>query len=253
MILESRYLVMSGFKAIDPDATEQKKSLIINLKRRKYLVKGVSDIWHADKLVKLKLYGCPFHAGIDCFLRKVLWLKLLKSNNKPISSAYYFHETVNSLGEKQPQDVFDKKGGLKNFAKFAGKHLHQLLFFNKIAHYKLHILLKTRFWHRFFPVNFAKFLKPSFLQNTSGWQILFRASSNSVENWLWKWWWANECFAMGNSSRIKKNKKILVPHSQELHRLAYQFFFKKKKIAVSTWDLECSWFPFSSLLQKELE
>ena len=46
-------------------------------------------------------------------LGKVIWLKLLKSSNKPISSAYYFHETVNSLGEKQPQDVFDKKMVLK--------------------------------------------------------------------------------------------------------------------------------------------
>ena len=30
------------------------------------------------------------------------------------------------------------------------------------------ILLKKRFWHRYFPVNFPKFLKTPFLQNTSG-------------------------------------------------------------------------------------
>ena len=33
-------------------------------------------------------------------------------------------------------------------------------------------LLKKRVWHRWFPVNFAKFLRTSFLQNTSGRLVL---------------------------------------------------------------------------------
>ena len=32
--------------------------------------------------------------------------------------------------------------------------------------------IKKRLWHRCFPVNFAKFLRTSFLQNTSGWLLL---------------------------------------------------------------------------------
>ena len=32
--------------------------------------------------------------------------------------------------------------------------------------------LKKRFWHRCFPVSFAKFLRTPFLQNTSGWLLL---------------------------------------------------------------------------------
>ena len=47
-----------------------------------------------------------------------------------------------------------KKGVLRNFAKFTGKHLCQRLFLN--------------LWHRCFPVNFAKFLRTPLLQNTSG-------------------------------------------------------------------------------------
>ena len=35
--------------------------------------------------------------------------------------------------QKQPPDVFCKKGVLRNFAKFTGKHLCQSLFFNKVA------------------------------------------------------------------------------------------------------------------------
>ena len=35
--------------------------------------------------------------------------------------------------KKQPPDVFCKKGVLRNFKKFTGKHLWQSLFFNKVA------------------------------------------------------------------------------------------------------------------------
>ena len=33
-------------------------------------------------------------------------------------------------------------------------------------------LLKKRLWHKCFPVNFTKFLRPPFLKNTSGWLLL---------------------------------------------------------------------------------
>ena len=61
-----------------------------------------------------------------------------------------------------------RKGVLRNFAKFTGKHLCQNLFFNKVAGLRPATLLKKRLWHKCFPVNFAKFLKAPFLQNTSG-------------------------------------------------------------------------------------
>ena len=47
-------------------------------------------------------------------------------------------------------EVFCKKCVLRNFTKFTGKHLCQ------------------RLWHTYFSVNFAKFLRTTFLQNTSG-------------------------------------------------------------------------------------
>ena len=51
-----------------------------------------------------------------------------------------------------------KKGVLKNFTKFTGKHLCQSLFFNKIVGLRPATLLKKILWHRCFPLNFAKFL-----------------------------------------------------------------------------------------------
>ena len=61
-----------------------------------------------------------------------------------------------------------KTGVLRNFAKFKGKHLCQRLFFNKNAGLRPATIIKKRLWHRCFPVNFAKFLRAPFLQNTSG-------------------------------------------------------------------------------------
>ena len=69
------------------------------------------------------------------------------------------------LLQKQPPEVFWKKVVLSNFSKFTGKHLCQSLFFNKAAGFSL---WKERLWHRCFYVNFVKFLRTTFLQNTSG-------------------------------------------------------------------------------------
>ena len=78
--------------------------------------------------------------------------------------------------QKQPPEVFCKKGFLKNL--FTGKHLCQSLFFNKAAGLRLATLLKKRLrpatllkkrlWYRSFPVNIIKFPRTPFLQNTSG-------------------------------------------------------------------------------------
>ena len=51
--------------------------------------------------------------------------------------------------------VICRKGVLKDFAKFTGKHLCQTLFFNKEAALRPATFLKKRL--RSFPVNFAKF------------------------------------------------------------------------------------------------
>ena len=69
--------------------------------------------------------------------------------------------------------VFCKKGVLRNFAKFTGKHLCQGLFFDKVAGLRPAILLKMRLWHRCFPVNFVKFLRTLFLTHHLRWLLLF--------------------------------------------------------------------------------
>ena len=65
------------------------------------------------------------------------------------------------------QEVVYKKGILRNFSKFTGKHLYQSLFCMRPA-----TLLKKRLWHRCFPVNFAKFLRTLFLTERLRWLLL---------------------------------------------------------------------------------
>ena len=79
-------------------------------------------------------------------------------------------------GRSSHQRCSMKKGVLRNFTKFTGKHLCQSLLFNKVAGLRPATLLKKRLWHRCFPMNFAKFLRTPFLQNTSGRLVLERKS-----------------------------------------------------------------------------
>ena len=70
------------------------------------------------------------------------------------------------LFQKQLPEVFYKKLVLKKFSKFTGKHLHGSFFFNKLADLRPAALLKKRLKHMCFPVNFVKFLRTLFTQNT---------------------------------------------------------------------------------------
>ena len=74
-----------------------------------------------------------------------------------------FHIVIANVKNTIPVKKF-----LRNFAKLTGKHLCQNLFFNKFAGPRLATLLKTRLWHRCFPVNFAKFLRTSPIAASAG-------------------------------------------------------------------------------------
>ena len=88
------------------------------------------------------------------------------------------------LRQKQPPELFYKKGVLKNLAKFTGKHLCWSFFFKKVAGLSLQ--------HRCFPVNFAKFLR-----------TLYRTPPG-------------DCICMRSFSRLKKPIKKLFYFKQSL-------------------------------------
>ena len=64
--------------------------------------------------------------------------------------------------------MFYKKGVLRNFTKFTGKHLCQSIFLSL----RPASLLNKRLWHRYFPVNFVKFLGTPLFTEHLWWLLL---------------------------------------------------------------------------------
>ena len=93
-------------------------------------------------------------------------------------------QTYYALAVKIPRssrpEVFCKKGVLRNFTKFTGKHLCQSLFFNK------------GLWHRYFPENFVKFIRRPFFIEHLWWlhlnfmevNILVADLREVTKNWM---------------------------------------------------------------------
>ena len=77
-------------------------------------------------------------------------------------------------------EVFCKKGVIRNFAKFTGKHRCQSLCFNKVAVLRPATLLKWRLWRWCFPVNLVKFLRAPFSQNTPRQVLLHWSHPNAI-------------------------------------------------------------------------
>ena len=92
---------------------------------------------------------------VQCFIVLYLWAVIGFVSNRLLR--YHI--------QKQPPELLCKKCVLRNFAIFTGKQACNF------------IKKETR--HRCFPVNFTKFLRTPFLQNTSGRLLLKIANDNS--------------------------------------------------------------------------
>ena len=108
-----------------------------------------------------KLYGYITRESLELRMRIFqgiifIWTRTYKEIFK--SALVYFKVTKTELFKSSHRSCSIKKGVLKNFAKFTGKHLRQSLYFNKAAGLRPATLLKKRIWQRCFLVNFAKLL-----------------------------------------------------------------------------------------------
>ena len=71
----------------------------------------------------------------EIFKIQIVWgtsLVFLQFELHELSRAFVKHAKLWLFLQKQPPDVFNKKGVLRNFVKFTGKHLCQSLFLNKV-------------------------------------------------------------------------------------------------------------------------
>ena len=114
------------------------------------------------------------HLNPSCFLDQRA-IKLIIDILQKAGTSYKAIGIFNPMDHRSShQRCFVRKGVLRNFAKFTGRHLCQSFFlrleglFSKVAGLRPATLLKKRLWHRCFRENFAKFLRTPFLQNTSG-------------------------------------------------------------------------------------
>ena len=82
-----------------------------------------------------------------------------------------FLKNISKVQQQSPGGALQQF--LRNFAKFAGKHLCQSLFFNKVVGRRPATLLKKRLWHRCVPVNFVKLRRAPFLTEHLKW-LLFK-------------------------------------------------------------------------------
>ena len=80
--------------------------------------------------------------------------------------------------------MFFKKGVVKMLTKFTGKHLCRSLFFIKVADLRPATLLKKRL-AQLLPVNFTKFLRTSFSQNTC--RLLLKLMVHLVLTFITVW------------------------------------------------------------------
>ena len=118
----------------------------------------------------------------------MLWPWLCAWKNIPRSIILIFQNLALIRGwvpnKSSPLEVSCKKGVLKNFVKFTGKHVCRSLFFNKVAGIKPAVtLLKKRLRHWRFPVNFANFLRTPFSVEHLWWLLLSVVMSRSFIFW----------------------------------------------------------------------
>ena len=90
-----RSIIQGLLLELDPSGTEARKRH--RLKRREYVNPGPNFAWHIDGYDKLKPFGFPVHGGIDGFSRKMLWLKVERSNNSPEKIASLYLNAVNEF------------------------------------------------------------------------------------------------------------------------------------------------------------
>lgn len=98
------------------------------------------------------------------------------------------------------QKEFSKKFVLKNFANFSGKRLCRRVFYNKVAGLQPTTVFKSRLPHKFFPVNFARYLRKSLVPASER-----RLSGLGIEIFLY-------CI-------IKKDKEKTIKYLLNLNRL----------------------------------
>ena len=127
---------------------------------------------HLNDLLCLQFKPCKWvldYGKIEWYCGFKSFLITVKQNGFVVLKVFY-HCQISSLFSLRCRsshpEVFCRKGILRNFAEFTGKHLCQSLFLIKFI--RPATLLKKRLWYKCFPMNLAKVPIIPFLLKSSG-------------------------------------------------------------------------------------
>ena len=139
----------------------------------------------------LKILHNIFEVSMIIIFYHHVWLHIIcqgieKMGEKQFSPSFLklniLHGSFEPMGWSSRPEVFCRKGVLRNFAKFTGKHLCQSFFFNKVSGLRPATLLKKENLAQVFSCEFCKISKNTYFNRTSpvsaskmGWIKHFRA------------------------------------------------------------------------------
>ena len=92
----SRQAVATCLQEMDPEGCERRRRR--KLKRRVNTNPGPNYYWHIDGYDKIKPDGFAIHGCIDGYSRKVIWLRLDRTNNNPVVIGRYYMNAVKEYG-----------------------------------------------------------------------------------------------------------------------------------------------------------
>ena len=91
-IIVPRDSVMEILREADPFRSNKRRSR--NLEKHCNHSNGPNKTWHVDGSDKLKPYWFPIHGCVDGFPRKIIWLKVCRTNNDPKIPASFYIQTA---------------------------------------------------------------------------------------------------------------------------------------------------------------
>ncbi|XP_048749877.2 uncharacterized protein LOC125661760 [Ostrea edulis] len=94
-LVVSRERVAYIQNVVDPIRVQERRQK--HLRRRVYHNKGPNYLLHVDGYDKLKRFGFAIHGCVCGFSRRVLWLKVGRSNNDPKVIASYFLDYIREI------------------------------------------------------------------------------------------------------------------------------------------------------------
>ena len=92
-----RYTIQTLLRDMDPERTESRRRQ--RLRRRVHSNPGPNYAWHIDGHDKIKPFSIAIHGAINGFSRKVLRLKVLRSNNSPSVIGIIYFDCVKEMDE----------------------------------------------------------------------------------------------------------------------------------------------------------